>query len=85
VVKKLADGRIYTSQEAQSNGLIDGISYLDEALNEAKTLANLKRASVVTYFRPGEYRANLYSVNLINIDAGGMVQPGVSLMYLWWP
>lgn len=84
-VKKLADGRIYTSQEAQAAGLIDGISYLDEAIEEAKVLVNLKRASVVTYFRPGEYRANFYSINLINIEAGGITQPGVTFMYLWWP
>ena len=84
-VKKLADGRIYTSQEAQAAGLIDGISYLDDAIEEAKVLVNLKRASVVTYFRPGEYRANFYSINLINIEAGGITQPGVTFMYLWWP
>jgi protease IV len=84
-VKKLADGRIYTSQEAQAAGLIDGISYLDEAIEEAKVLVNLRRASVVTYFRPGEYRANFYSINLINIEAGGITQPGVTFMYLWWP
>lgn len=84
-IRKLADGRIYTSREAQAAGLIDGIGYLDEAIEEAKKLANLERASVVTYFRPGEYRANLYSVNFINIDMGEMVQPGTTFLYLWWP
>jgi len=84
-VKKLADGRIYTSQEAQAAGLIDGIGYLDEAFDQVKKLAKLDHASIVTYFRPGEYRANLYSMNLINIDTGGMIQPGVAFMYLWCP
>ena len=84
-VKKLADGRIYTSQEAKAAGLIDDIGYLDDAISQAKKLANLDQASVVTYFRPGEYRANLYSMNLINIDMGGLAQPGMSFMYLWWP
>jgi protease-4 len=84
-VKKLADGRIYTSPEARAAGLIDEISYLDEAVDQTKKLASLSQASIVTYFRPGEYRANLYSVNLVNIDTGGMMQPGATFMYLWWP
>jgi protease-4 len=84
-VKKLADGRIFTSQEAQDAGLIDGIGYLDDALEQARKLANIERASVVTYFRPGEYRANLYSLNLINIDLGALEAPGVHFLYAWWP
>lgn len=84
-VTVLADGRVYTSADAQASGLIDAVLYLDEALEVAKKMANIKEASVVTYFRPGEYRANLYSFNLINIDAGTMMQPGTGFMYLWWP
>lgn len=84
-VRKLADGRIFTSQEAKTAGLIDDIGYLDDAVGQARKLAGIERATVVTYFRPGEYRANLYSVNLINIDMGGMMRPGPSFLYLWWP
>lgn len=84
-VTKLADGRIYTSQEALAAGLIDAVLYLDEALELAKKLAQLDRASVVTYFRPGDYRANLYSLSLVNIDTDSLAQPGVSFLYLWWP
>jgi len=83
--RNLADGRIYTSQEAQALGLIDGTGYVDDAITQAMKLAGIGRASIVTYSRPGEYRANLYSVNLINIDMGAMLQPGASFMYLWWP
>jgi protease-4 len=85
IVNRLADGRIYTSQEAKTAGLIDDIGYLDDAISQVKKLAGLERASVITYFRPGDYRANLYSMNLISIDIGEMLQPGVSFMYLWWP
>lgn len=84
-VTKLADGRIYTSQEAQAAGLIDSVLYLDEALELAKKLAQLDRASVVTYYRPGDYRANLYSLSLVNIDTDSLAQPGVSFLYVWWP
>ena len=85
VAKKLADGRIYTSQEALDSGLIDGIGYLDDAFIQARKLANIERASIVTYLRPGEYRANLYSMNIINIDMNGFVVPGTRFLYVWWP
>lgn len=84
-VKKLADGRIYTSTEAQANGLIDRIGYLDDAVELAKARARLAEATVVTYSRPGEYRANIYSMNLINVDLGDLQEPGASFLYLWWP
>src|SRR5512135_2132060 len=53
-VRGLADGRVYTSTEAADAGLIDGVGYLDDVIEQAKKLANLKHASVVTYSRPGE-------------------------------
>lgn len=84
-VKKLADGRIYTSREALAGGLIDRIGYLDDAIELAKTRARLTDATVVTYFRPGDYKANIYSMSLINVDLGGLADPGASFLYLWWP
>ena len=84
-VKKMADGRIFTSQEAQAGGLIDGIGYLEGAIELAKKKAGLSEATVVTYFRPGEYRTNIYSMNLINIDLGDLADPGAKFLYLWWP
>ncbi len=84
-VRQLADGRIYTSQEAKDAGLIDDIGYLDDAFGQARKLANLERATVVTYLRPGEYRPNIYSMSVININFGDLVGPGVRLAYLWWP
>ena len=84
-VRQLADGRIYTSQEAKDAGLIDDIGYLDDAFAHARKLANLERATVVTYLRPGEYRPNIYSMYMINIDFGDLAGPGVRLAYLWWP
>ena len=84
-VKKMADGRIFTSREAQAGGLIDGIGYLEDAIELAKKKAGLPEAKVVTYFRPGEYRTNIYSMNLINIDLGDLADPGAKFLYLWWP
>ncbi|HET6364084.1 MAG: signal peptide peptidase SppA [Nitrospirota bacterium] len=84
-VRQFADGRIYTSQEAKDAGLIDDIGYLDDAFVQARKMANLERATVVTYLRPGEYRPNIYSMNVININFGDLAGPGVKLAYLWWP
>ena len=36
-LKSLADGRIYTAQQALEYGLIDQIGYLDEAIDTGKT------------------------------------------------
>jgi protease-4 len=82
-VRRLADGRIYTSEEARASGLIDGIGYLEDAVEQAKALAGLSEATLVTYFRPGDYRGSIYSIGLINIDMAGMTEPG--FLYLWWP
>lgn len=84
-VRQFADGRIYTSQEAKDAGLIDDIGYLDDAFVQARKLTNLERATIVTYLRPGEYRPNIYSMNVININFGDLAGPGVKLAYLWWP
>ena len=40
-IDQIANGSIYTAQEAKSNGLIDGIGYLDDAIAQAETLARL--------------------------------------------
>jgi protease-4 len=84
-VRQLADGRIYTSQEAKEAGLIDHVGYLEDAFKQARTLANLDQATIVTYLRPGEYRPNIYSMNLINIDLGDVAGPGIRFTYLWLP
>ena len=86
-VRKLADGRIYTSAEAKEAGLIDGIGYLDDALNQAKSLAKISQATVVTYVRPGDYRPTIYSLNmnLFTVNLGELASPGTKFTYLWMP
>ena len=83
-VRRLSDGRIFTSQEAKAAGLIDGIGYLDDALDQARKLAKVDRATVVAYYRPGEYRPNMYSLSLFSVNMGELVDPGMNFMYIWW-
>jgi protease-4 len=86
-VKQLADGRIYTSREAKDAGLIDSIGYLDDAFEQARTLAGLDQATIVTYARPGDYRPNIYSMNMnvFNLNLGELSRPGMKFTYLWMP
>lgn len=94
-IKKLADGRIYSGEQAKAAGLVDDIGYLDEAIELAKKKAGLTEARVVTYRRHGEYQNNIYSrlvgtgsslnslaqMDLLSVVRGGSPQ----FMYLWMP
>ena len=94
-IKKLADGRIYSGEQAKQSGLVDEIGYLDEAVDLAKKKAGLTAAKVITYRRPGEYQNNVYSrlmgngagvANLANLDLLSLVRGGTpQFMYLWMP
>ena len=44
-IDELADGSIYTAQQAYDSGLIDGIGYLDDAITQAEGLAGLSPGS----------------------------------------
>lgn len=48
-VRKLADGRIYDGAQAVENGLVDAISYPDQALKALQKDHGLSGAKVITY------------------------------------
>ena len=92
-LKKIADGRVYTAEQALKIKLIDHIGYLDDAIEVAKSVAGIKDATIITYARPSSYKSNIYAawdmpntLNLVNIDAGSFIGfPGIRFMYLWMP
>jgi protease-4 len=94
-VTKLADGRIYTAQQALENKLVDRIGYLDDAIEGVKSSLRLSKASIVVYYRPGSYKSTIYSelneggspvFNLIAIDGENLLSSqGVRFLYLWMP
>ncbi len=93
-VEKLADGRIYTADQALSAGLIDRIGYLDSTIEGMKKNLGLEKASIVVYYRPDSYKSTIYSgltpapsqFNLISINGQELLAPpGVRFMYLWLP
>ncbi len=94
-IRKLADGRIYSGEQAKALGLVDEIGYLDDAIELAKREAGIKEARVVLYRRPGQYRHNIYSrllggnsvwAGLSRMDLMGLVRGTTpQFMYLWMP
>ncbi len=93
-IRKLADGRPYTAEQALELGLIDGLQYLDETIEEAKTAAGIRDARVVIYRKPLAYKGHIYANSgvsgpqaALSIDAGewleSLTQP--RFLYLWAP
>lgn len=92
-IKKLADGRIYTSQQALENKLIDQVAYMDEAEEFIKKDLKFKEMRLVVYHRAGQYKSNIYSspqvppsinFNFVNLNFIPET-PGPNFMYLWMP
>lgn len=98
-IRQLADGRIYTADVAKSEGLIDEIGYLDDAIEQAQKRANLEDAQVVNYTRGSrETHQNVYShfdpptvgpLGFPQINTStmlGILQGGMpQMMYMWIP
>jgi protease-4 len=90
-VRAIADGRVHTAAEALQLGLVDQIGYLDEAIDAAKVAAGVAEASVISYHRPRQYRATIYSSATEPAPVAGLpdlarlVVSGPRFLYLWWP
>ena len=91
-LEQLADGRVFTAQEAKKVGLIDRIGYLPDAIRWAKELAGVTKGKVVIYHRPVGYKPNFYASAetlhdkpaLINIDLPRWLRSeGPQFLYLW--
>ena len=91
--RAIADGRIYSAQQALALKLVDRIGYMPDALDAARQAAGVADARVVVYHRPREYRATYYAgaqaagagpeVQLVRLAA--MLGAGPRFLYLWWP
>jgi protease IV len=88
----LADGRIYTAEQALHHRLVDRIGYMSDAVEVARTSAGLDEAKVIVYKRPREYRATYYAKAESEVGGlalfsqlAGMAGAGPKFLYLWWP
>jgi protease-4 len=94
-IEKLADGRIYTADQARSAKLIDQIGYLEDAIGGMKKSLGIEDARIVAYYRPGEYRDTIYSsygnpdaqvTNLMERGSEILTPfPDMDFLYLWRP
>jgi protease-4 len=94
-LKGLADGRVFTAEEAFQEKLIDGIGYPLDGIEWAKRISGVKKARVVMYHRPLGYKANVYSTAtsdesvvgaLINVELPDWLNAsGTQFLYLWQP
>jgi protease-4 len=93
VARQLADGRIYTAEQARGHGLVDGIGYMADAVEAARRAAGVTEAKVIVYHRPREYRATYYAHSEVGPGAvetalgrlGALGVGGPRFLYLWWP
>jgi len=63
-LKAIADGRIYTAQQAHKLKLIDEIGYFATALKKSLSLASLKEAKVIAYTYYPKTKTNIYATSL---------------------
>ena len=94
-LRQLADGRVFTAQQAHTEGLVDRIGYADDAIAWAKKLAAVKKSKTVMYHRPLETMPNVYGSAmseaggtgpLVNIDLPDWLDTGgAKFLYLWQP
>lgn len=90
-IVKLADGRIFTADQALKLKLIDQIGYLDEAINVAKAEAGITQARVIVYRRPYEYKTDIYSKPAVKPEIFALFSDLLAdtmtpkFMYLWVP
>ena len=89
----LADGRIYTAEQALAHHLVDRIGYLPDALEVAKRAAGLEEGRVVVYQRPHQYRATYYAhaespasgLEASLAQLATLAGAGPKFLYLWAP
>jgi protease-4 len=95
-VRKLADGRVFTANQALKAGLIDRIASLRETTCSLKEQIGSRGVRLVAYQRPYDYRPNYYAnapmqppttnVNLLNINMPNSLLPRApEFLYLWAP
>jgi protease-4 len=63
-LRAIADGRVYTAQQALRLKLIDGVGYFDDAFNKTLALAGLKAARLVGYTYYPQTKTNVYAGRL---------------------
>lgn len=62
-IKTLADGRVYTAEQAKESGLIDEIGSIYTVVEWIQKKTENKKMSVVVYHRPQEWKSTVYAAS----------------------
>lgn len=81
-VIKVADGRIFTANEALQNKLIDSIGYWDDAMSQTAKLLKVETVKVIRYQEPFSFSSFLDAVQNIDISVRSL-QGNPARMFLW--
>jgi protease-4 len=91
-VMRLADGRIYSAQQALAVGLVDEIAPIEGTIDAVREALGATEIRVVSYHRQRESPSNIYSRSMVQADLKiGSADPVAKLWprpgfyYLWWP
>ena len=90
-VKALADGRVFTAQQALDAKLVDRIGYLNDAIDAAKARAKESKVKLVMYSRRPRKLENAYSATATTpaFESSDLAQArrllGFHCYYLWEP
>ncbi|WP_197527033.1 S49 family peptidase [Pirellulimonas nuda] len=87
------DGRVFTTEQAIEQGLVDHVGYLDEAIAAAKQLGGVSEAKTVMYRRSNDRALTSYDItqNTPGTGASPLSIPGSQraelplFLYLWQP
>lgn len=92
---KILKAGVFLADQAKAVGLIDGVGYLDDALEKAKALSNLKdNARVIIYRDTGYSNDTIYQLSSGDRNSGNQpfssISPGLlnlsaGFYYLWPP
>ena len=88
----LADGRIYTAQQALGHRLVDAIGYVPDAIEAARRASGASETKVIVYKRPRQYRATYYAEARSEASTfegvahfTAVAGTGPKFLYLWAP
>ncbi|MBI3991151.1 MAG: signal peptide peptidase SppA [Candidatus Omnitrophica bacterium] len=89
-VDALADGRIYTGEQALSNGLVDKLGYREDAIDAVKEILGVKEIKIVEYQKFHTFmdffkymgNANTHPASILSLDSLRKIE-SPRLMYLW--
>jgi protease-4 len=90
-VREIADGRIYSGEQAKELGLVDSFGGLDVAAGIARNLANVEEATVVRYVESPSLRETLLArlapqeADAIQIMEAAGIELTPELKYLYLP